>query len=278
MVAPPSVAAMSTEQRLQHREEVRAMIQHAYDSYMRYAFPKDELNPVSCLGRGSDKGNPANININDVLGDFSLTLVDSLDTLAISGNRTEFERAVKLVIQSVSFNIDSLVSVFEVTIRVLGALLSSHLLITEPVLGDFWIHGYNNELLNLALDLGNRLLPAFENTATGIPYPRVMLSEGVPHHVINETCTAGAGTLILEFGLLSRLSGDDRFEKAAKRAITGLWDRRSAKSLLGNVIHIQTGQWVHQESGIGAGIDSFFEYLLKGTLLLLRSFCARVTY
>ena len=33
-----------------------------------------------------DYENPDNININDVLGDYSLTLIDTLDTLAIIGN------------------------------------------------------------------------------------------------------------------------------------------------------------------------------------------------
>ena len=33
--------------------------------------------------------------------------------------------------------------------------------------------------------------------------------------------------------------------------------------LEGNVINIQTGQWVGAMSGVGAGLDSFFEYLLK---------------
>ena len=32
---------------------------------------------------------------------------------------------------------------------------------------------------------------------------------------------------------------------------------------LGNVINIQTGQWTGRMSGLGAGIDSFYEYLLK---------------
>ena len=31
----------------------------------------------------------------------------------------------------------------------------------------------------------------------------------------------------------------------------------------GNVINIQTGEWVGQMSGLGAGLDSFYEYLLK---------------
>lgn len=35
------------------------------------------------------------------------------------------------------------------------------------------IEDYDNELLYMAHDLAVRLLPAFENTKTGIPYPRV---------------------------------------------------------------------------------------------------------
>lgn len=31
----------------------------------------------------------------------------------------------------------------------------------------------------------------------------------------------------------------------------------------GNVIDIQTGEWVGQQAGVGAGLDSFWEYLLK---------------
>ena len=31
----------------------------------------------------------------------------------------------------------------------------------------------------------------------------------------------------------------------------------------GNVINIQTGEWVGIQSGLGAGADSFYEYLLK---------------
>lgn len=60
--------------------------------------------------------------------------------------------------------------------RVLGSLLSAHLIIVDPhqPLGNMSIPGYENELLDLAHDLATRLLPAFSNTATGIPYPRVI--------------------------------------------------------------------------------------------------------
>ena len=56
------------------------------------------------VGRGPDIDNPSNLNINDVLGDYSLTLIDSLDTLAVMGNITEFQKAVKLVVDNVSFD------------------------------------------------------------------------------------------------------------------------------------------------------------------------------
>lgn len=53
--------------------------------------------------------------------------------------------------------------------------------------------------------------------------------------------TAGAGSLILEFGTLSRLTGDDRFEKAAHKAFFALWNHRSDIGLVGNTLNIFTG-------------------------------------
>ena len=41
-----------------------------------------------------------------------------------------------------------------------------------------------------------------------------------------ETCTAGAGTLSVEFTLLSRLVGDPTYENLARRAVRTLWDKR----------------------------------------------------
>ena len=52
-------------------DETRQMFTFGYDSYMKYAFPQDELDPIHCKGRGPDHENPSNININDVLGDMS---------------------------------------------------------------------------------------------------------------------------------------------------------------------------------------------------------------
>ena len=55
---------------------------------------------------------------------------------------------------------------------------------------------------------------------------QVNLQYGIPVDTVNETCLAGAGTLLLEFGLLSRLLGDPVFEGYAWRAAAALWERR----------------------------------------------------
>ncbi|KAI9480268.1 MAG: glycoside hydrolase [Benjaminiella poitrasii] len=250
-----------------YRDLTKEMFYHGWSNYMQHAYPEDELNPFECKGRGSDKADPSNINVNDVLGDYSLTLVDTLDTLAILGTQQEFEEAVRLVVETVSFSQDNKVQVFEVNIRALGGLLSAHLLATDPAF-KHTIPGYSNELLSLAKDVADRLMPAFwASQQTHIPYPRVNLRRGVPSSETTETCTAGAGSLILEFGVLSRLTGDPSYERAARLALNNLWQRRSNLNLLGNVIDIETGQWIHTASSTGAGIDSIFEYMLKAYIL-----------
>ncbi len=82
-----------------------------------------------------------------------------------------FDSAVRNVIDHVSFDVDTKPQVFEITIRVLGGLLSGHIFASDK-LGAYNLPWYKDELLHLAYDLGERLLPAFR-TSTGIPYARV---------------------------------------------------------------------------------------------------------
>ncbi|MCL4129883.1 UNVERIFIED_CONTAM: hypothetical protein GTU68_026509 [Idotea baltica] len=120
----------------------------------------------------------------------------------------------------------------------------------------------------MASDLATRLLPAFENSQTGLPHPRVNLRSGVPKDGRTDTCTAGAGTLIVEFGILSRLLGDPVYELSARRANKVLWKLRHENTgLFGNVVDVNTGKWEGELSGVGAGLDSFFEYMLKAYIL-----------
>jgi mannosidase alpha-like ER degradation enhancer 1 len=243
-----------------HRAAAKAMFEFGYDNYMSHAFPLDELNPHACSGRGVDYGDHTNININDVLGNYSVGLIDSLDSLAIMGNRSEFGRAVRLVSQRVSFDQNSTVQLFETTIRALGGLLSAHMIATTPAFG-MRVEGYDGELLLLAEDLGRRLLPAFKNSQTGIPHPRVHLQRGLeltglPAELTNETCTSGATTLLLEFGVLSHYTGDMRYFQAAHAALSAVWQRRSRSTgLVGSTINIQTGSWINTMAGIGKTVQ-----------------------
>src|SRR5436189_4438517 len=65
------------------RKETEQMFYHGFENYMRHAFPEDELRPISCRPLTRDRENAAHVELNDVLGNYSLTLVDSLSTLAI---------------------------------------------------------------------------------------------------------------------------------------------------------------------------------------------------
>jgi mannosidase alpha-like ER degradation enhancer 1 len=161
--------------------------------------------------------------------------------------------------------VNSKVQVFEVTIRVLGGLLSAHIYASDSALLEgYKLSHYDGELLDLAVDLADRLLPAF-NSPTGIPYPRINLKMGL---LRGETCTAGAGSLLLEFGTLSRLTGDPKYEELAKRAFYEVFQRRSMHTgLVGNTIDAETGLWTNTITGIGAGIDSFMEYAVKSYVL-----------
>ncbi|KAK0157873.1 hypothetical protein PV328_011562 [Microctonus aethiopoides] len=261
---------MTREERELLKEETRDMFYHAYNAYMDNAYPADELMPLSCKGRyrGSE---PDRGDIDSTLGNFSLTLVDTLDTLVVLGDLGEFENAVKLVVNNVTFDTDVIVSLFETNIRMLGGLLSGHILAEYLQSRADIMPWYRGELLNLAKDLGFRFIPAF-NTTTGIPYGRINLKygmKGVPPEMCRETCTACAGSMILEMAALSRLTGESIFEDKAQKAMDALWKmRHRGTDLMGSVLNVHSGDWVRRDSGVGAGIDSYYEYCLKAYILL----------
>ncbi|XP_061744751.1 ER degradation-enhancing alpha-mannosidase-like protein 3 isoform X2 [Nerophis ophidion] len=264
--------AMSREEKHKLRTQVVEMFDHAYQNYMDHAYPADELMPLTCRGRVRGL-EPSRGDVDDALGKFSLTLIDTLDTLVVLNKTTEFEAAVRRVLADVRLDNDIVVSVFETNIRVLGGLLGGHSMAVMLKEEGQHMQWYRDELLHMAKDLGLRLLPAF-NTSSGLPYPRVNLKYGVRGPETRtgtetDTCTACAGTIILEFAALSRFTGDPVFEAHARRALDFLWEKRQRNSnLVGTTINIHSGEWVRRDSGVGAGIDSYYEYLLKAYVLL----------
>jgi hypothetical protein len=217
---------------------VKAEFVHAWEGYKTYAWGHDELNPISRTPHDWYDGAP-----------LYMTPVDALDTMLVMGLNEEAERTKAFLVDHLSFDKDISVSNFEITIRLLGGLLALH-----QMTGDA-------RLLGKAEDLGRRLMPAF-NSPTGMPYRFVNLRTGKTDGAVSNP--AEIGTLILEFGTLSKLIGQATFYDKAKRAIVELYKRRSRTTgLVGEEINVETGEWVNKASHIGGAIDSYYEYLLK---------------
>jgi mannosidase alpha-like ER degradation enhancer 2 len=217
-------------------ERVRAEFLFSWRAYERYAWGHDELRPISKTPR-------------DWYGQSLLiTPVDALDSLILMGFDDEAAKARKLIDAQLSFDKDISVKNFEITIRVLGGLLSGY-----QLTGD-------QRLLELADDLGARLLPAFDSP-TGMPYVNVNLKTGKTSGT--KSNPAEIGTLLLEFGTLSKLTHKPVYYDKAKNAVVQLYKRRSKIGLVGDEIDVETGQWTSRASHVGGAIDSYYEYLLK---------------
>jgi ER degradation enhancer, mannosidase alpha-like 2 len=229
--------------------QVRGEFLYAWNAYKQYAWGHDELKPLSK-------------SYKDWYGtSLYMTPVDALDTLVLMGLNDEADKAREAITTNLSFNQDIEVKNFEITIRLLGGLLSSY-----QLTGD-------KKLLALADDLGTRLLPAF-NSPTGMPYMFVNLKTGKTRGA--ESNPAEIGTLLLEFGTLSKLTGKPVYYDKAKRALTELYNRRSKIGLVGSTINVETGAWIDPTSHISGGIDSYYEYLLKSSLLFGDKDCERM--
>lgn len=217
-------------------ERVKAEFLHAWRGYREYAWGHDALQPLS--------RQPRDWYARSLL----MTPVDALDTMLLMGLDDEARDARELIDTRLSFDQDIDVKHFEVVIRLLGGLLSSYQMTGDP------------KLLALADDLGTRLLPAFDSP-TGLPYVDVNLRTGKASGT--ESNPAEAGTLLLEYGTLSRLTGKPVYYEKAKRALVETFERRSAIGLVGERFDVETGKWTRTDSHIGARIDSYYEYLWK---------------
>jgi mannosyl-oligosaccharide alpha-1,2-mannosidase len=217
--------------------EVKAEMAWAWDCYHSRAWGKDEIKPVS----GGNSSFP--IKKGPHLG---LTIIEALDTLWLMGLDSRFEAGIDWIKANLDFDVDGEVSVFETTIRIVGGLLSGHL-----ASGD-------KALLAKARDLADRLMPAFD-TPTGFPYRFINLRTGAVRDAL--TNPAEIGTLMSEWGTLSRLTGDSRYHAVTRKAVVALFQKRSAIGLLAVKIDALTGEWRDRRATVGSYADSYYEYL-----------------
>ena len=229
-----------TVDKKQMAERVKAEFLHSWNGYKQYCWGHDDLKPISKTCRDW-YGTP-----------ILMTPVDSLDSLYLLGFKKEADATREYIVKNLSFDKDISVQNFEVTIRILGGLLSAYQMTDDK------------RLLALADDLGTRLLPVF-NSPTGLPYKNVNLKTGKTSGAVSNP--AETGTLLIEFGTLSKLTGKPVYYEKAKRALVETYNRRSAIGLVGTNINVETGKWTNTDSHLSAEIDSYYEYLLKCSIL-----------
>ncbi|WP_030269481.1 glycoside hydrolase family 47 protein [Streptomyces sp. NRRL B-24484] len=224
--------------------EVRDEFVHSWEGYKRAAWGYDEVRPVSG-GR------------NDFFADghtFGLSIVEALDTLWLMELDDEVARAADWIEQEFDPTQDADVQVFETVIRLVGGLVSGYLCTGR------------RPLLDRCRELADRLLPAFTRSPTGMPYRYVNLRTGAVSG--GTSPLAEIGSNILEFGMLSQLTGNQKYWDAAKRAMRAVFDRRSALGLLGTSLNIETGRWTDTTScAPNPPVDSYYEYLWAGAEL-----------
>jgi mannosyl-oligosaccharide alpha-1,2-mannosidase len=227
----------------ERREYVKKAMKHAWSGYKKYAFGADELLPLSKEAGG-------------YWGGLGVTLVDSLDTLWLMGLKDEFREARDWVQHKLSFDDVAAVSVFEVTIRSLGGLLSAYDWSGDRI------------FLEKANDLGTRLLNAFESP-NGLPYEQTELNSHNSFNAPwqgNQVKIAEIGTLQLEFRYLSHVTGNHVFAEKVNHVFDCLAENQPDNGLYplyaqNDVPEVRLQ--MDSKSTLGGMGDSFYEYMLK---------------
>ncbi|ETW05195.1 hypothetical protein H310_04188 [Aphanomyces invadans] len=231
----------------QRMHAIRGAMQHAWTGYETHAFGADEVGPVS----GSRK--------QDVWGDLGVTLVDALDTLYIFGMTDEFQRARDWVATGLDFTHlgkdGDKISVFEITIRELGGLLSAYDLSEDPV------------FKARAVELADLLLPAFADGVFYTQYNAYTQAKSMNGWTGYRGLLADIGTLQLELRRVSDITGNHTYAEKGD-AFYEIVQREGSYENTGLFpVHFDVGAGKFATSNtvitIGALGDSFYEYLLK---------------
>ncbi|KAJ3588746.1 hypothetical protein NHX12_009600, partial [Muraenolepis orangiensis] len=128
-------------------------------------------------------------------------------------------------------------------------------------LDTMWILGLKEECGREPIDLGSRLMPAF-NTPSKIPYSDVNIGKGTAHppRWTTDSTVAEVTSIQLEFRELSRLTQDPQYQ--VTRLVHNLPGKKDG--LVPMFINTNTGHFSHKGVfTLGARTDSHYEYLLK---------------
>ncbi|OCH87232.1 glycoside hydrolase family 47 protein [Obba rivulosa] len=232
LVVPPSEAS--------NKQKVVDVFVTSWNAYKEYAYGHDDLTPVS-------------MSFVDSYGGWGASIVDALDTSFLMGETSIFEEAVEWS-TSVDYNISSnaQVSVFETTIRYIGAMLVAYQLSGEKY----------PELVSKSVEVANKLSLAFDGSSP-IHWGYVDFNDSVP--ITGATSNiAEQGTLTMEWVTLSNLTGNQTYADLALGAVTHIISLAAPlPGLPAQGIDPATGDAVGAYITWGGGSDSYFEYLIK---------------
>lgn len=218
--------------------EVRDEFLHAWNGYKRFAWGADEVRPRS--------GTPHNFFVSS--HSFGLSIIEAMDTLYVMGLDDELAACVKWLRSHLDFDVDASVQMFEAVIRMVAGLIAGYYATGERF------------LLEAARDLADRLLVCFTKSPTGAPYRYANLRTGAVRDPKSNLAEIGSNTL--EFGDLSRLTGDSKYLDASLRAVRCVIDKRSSLNLLGTSFDIEKGEFIGSDDvAPDEPVDSFYEYL-----------------
>lgn len=248
-------------------KQIARAMRETYQGYLDEAFGHDEIMPVTGGTRRTRNG-------------WGVFIVDSATTLVVMRMWNELQRSVDHIVNNIDFNSPiGLVDPFETTIRYLGALVSLIDLYDAGVIPSSVLRTRHRVgLVKQATILANNLLYAYD-PETGLPWPNVNFNRRIPQtweSQINDrddeptVGPARAGTNYLENCVLSNITNDPIYCTTALRSWQPLvWSPylENPKGLLDSPLSVKTGSPVGREKSWDAKHDSYYEYLLKSTIL-----------
>lgn len=222
--------------------KIREAAKFSWDNYKRYAWGQDMLKPRS--------------RQSEAWFGLGLTIVDSVDTLIVMGLIDETNQALEWIENSLTMDSPNENSnCFELTIRILGGLLSAYHLTSRE------------KIKSQAIDLGDRLLHCYDTSIKVIPYSDINLftRQAHPPSWNQHSSLSEAASLQLEFRYLTHITGDKRFEETTFKTSEHIHDelQKREHKLLPMYIDTSSGKFEDTIITLGARTDSYYEYLLK---------------
>ncbi|KAF1958377.1 mannosyl-oligosaccharide 1,2-alpha-mannosidase precursor [Byssothecium circinans] len=237
------------------KERAQAVIdvfRTSWDGYRKFAFPNDELKPVT-NGFSNSRNK------------WGASAVDALSTALVMGQKDIVNEIIDYIPTINYFSTPTSVSLFETTIRYLGGMISGYDFLSGPLAHLAENKTNVEQLLEQSKNLANALSYAFD-TPSGVPYNNLNFGDRSTDGSNNGLATVG--TLVLEWVRLSDLTGNKTYAKLTEKAESYLLHPKPASSepfpgLLGMDISPTTGHFQDARGGWVGGADSFYEYLIK---------------